>query len=267
MLSDSAFIRYQRLICLPEVTELGQQQLCEASVVIIGCGGLGNAAALYLAASGIGKLVICDDDDVEVSNLTRQIAFRSQHISMAKVDALAQQLRELNPECHVRTVKRRMDSDLLPLEIAMADLVLDCSDNLSTRHTVNKACFDARVPLISGAAIGWNGQVIAFDFSSIKATQGCYACMVPTDQDSEISSCTDFGIVGPVVGTIGNLQALLALQYLIGLSEFKPNRLHQFDGKNMQWNQWGLLADPCCPVCAATEIVDVTNNNEESSCL
>ncbi len=267
MLSDNSFKRYQRMICLPEVTELGQQKLCDASVLIIGCGGLGNAAALYLAASGIGKLVICDDDDVEISNLSRQIAFRSEHVSKPKVDALAHQLRALNPDCHIRTVKRRMDNHLLPLEIEMADLVLDCSDNLNTRHLINKSCFDARVPLISGAAIGWNGQTIAFDFASRKANQGCYACMVPNEQNDQIGNCTDLGVVGPVVGTIGNLQALLALQYIIGLAEFKPYQLHQFDGKNMQWHQWALLADPCCSVCAVNHQVDVSDNTEEASWL
>ncbi len=267
MLSDNAFLRYQRQVCLPEIGESGQQKLCDSSVLIIGCGGLGNSAALYLAAAGVGKLVLCDDDEVEISNLSRQVAFRNHHLSTPKVDALAQQLRALNPECHIRTVQRRADRDLLPLEVSMADVVLDCSDNLNTRHLINRSCFDARAPLISGAAIGWNGQIIAFDFASRKANQGCYACMVPIEQNDQIGNCTELGVVGPVVGTIGNLQALLALQYIIGLAEFKPYQLHQFDGKNMQWHQWALLADPCCSVCGVNQQGHVSDNTEEASCI
>lgn len=253
MLSDALFKRYQRLICLPEIGESGQKKLCDASVLIIGCGGLGNAAALYLAASGIGKLVICDDDVVEASNLSRQVAFRNEDLDTAKVVALAQQLRRLNPHTDIRTVQRRMDETSLPLEVTLADVVLDCSDNLDTRHLINQVCFYTGVPLISGAAIGWNGQIIAFDFSASSVHQGCYACMVPKDTSSKINNCSEMGVVGPVVGTIGNYQALLTLQYLVGLTEYLPNHLYKFDGKSMDWRKLKLLADPDCPVCAGRQ--------------
>jgi len=249
MLSDASFKRYQRLICLPEVGESGQKKLRDASVLIIGCGGLGNAAALYLSASGIGKLVLCDDDVVEVSNMSRQVAFRNDDLQQAKVIALAQQLRSLNPDIHIRTVQRRMDETSLPLEVSLADVVLDCSDNLHTRHLINQVCLNNSVPLISGAAIGWNGQVIAFDFSRPSAHQSCYACMVPKGTAIKANNCSEIGVIGPVVGTIGNLQALLTLQYLVSLNEFMPNQLYKFDGKCMDWQKLKLLADPDCPVC------------------
>ncbi len=268
MLSDNAFVRYQRQICLPEVGEEGQKRLCDSSVLIIGCGGLGNAAALYLAGAGIGKLVICDDDEVDVSNLSRQIAFRTDHVTIPKVDALAKQLRALNPDCHVRTVARRIDSSVLPLEVEMADLVLDCSDNLETRHLINKVCYESKVPLISGAAIGWDGQVIAFDFAENK-TSGCYACLVPINSHNSLNKCTELGVIGPVVGTIGNLQALLSIQYLIGLKELKTHRLYKFDGKSMVWQTWNLARDPDCSVCTdlSNKEGSAYQNSEVESCL
>ncbi|WP_165312654.1 HesA/MoeB/ThiF family protein [Vibrio ziniensis] len=267
MLSDNAFIRYQRQICLPEVGEEGQKRLCDSSVLIIGCGGLGNAAALYLAGAGIGKLVICDDDDVDISNLSRQIAFRTEHISTSKVDSLSKQLKSLNPDCHIRTVARRVDSSVLPLEVEMADLVLDCSDNLETRHLINRVCFESKVPLISGAAIGWDGQVIVFDFTQA-STSVCYACLVPIDSHNKLSKCSELGVIGPVVGVIGNLQALLAIQYLIGLKELKTHRLHKFDGKSMIWQTWNLVRDPDCPVCGEQpeEKGCAYSNSEVESC-
>lgn len=250
MLSDNAFVRYQRQICLPEVGEQGQKKLCDCSVLLIGCGGLGNAAALYLAGAGIGKLVICDGDEVELSNLSRQIAFGSEQIATSKVVSLAKQLTALNPQCHIRTVARRVDREILPLEVAMVDLVLDCSDNLETRHLVNAVCFDSQVPLVSGAAIGWDGQVIAFDFAASR-TSGCYHCLVPADSQNQPSKCSERGVMGPVVGTIGNLQALLAIQYLIGLPEFKTHRLFKLDGKSLRCQTWELTRDPQCSVCGA----------------
>ncbi|MFA0123802.1 ThiF family adenylyltransferase, partial [Vibrio sp. 10N.261.48.A2] len=176
MLSDFEFIRYQRQIALPEVGEQGQRNLLNSHVLIIGCGGLGNAAALYLAASGVGKIVLVDDDCVDSSNLQRQVAFRENQLGSPKVEALKQQLSELNGRSQVRTINQRMSESQLELEVMLADLVLDCTDNFESRQQVNQACFSAKTPLISGSAIGWKGQFIVFDYQNQK---GCYHCLFP----------------------------------------------------------------------------------------
>ncbi|MCG3746428.1 HesA/MoeB/ThiF family protein [Vibrio cincinnatiensis] len=248
MLSDKQFLRYQRQICLNEVGEQGQAYLLNRSVLLIGCGGLGNAAALYLAAAGVGKLVLADDDLVEESNLARQIGFRTPQIGRAKASALAESLAQLNPECKIRPVNRRMDKSLLTLEAALADVVLDCSDNFLTRHSINQVCYEQGVPLISGSAIGWQGQLIGFDFT--QPNSGCYACFAPQEQQKS-QRCSDSGVMGPVVGTIGNLQALLALQALLKIDNVPFSQFHQFDGRHLSWQQWLLTPDPDCSICSS----------------
>ncbi len=168
MLNDRLFTRYQRQIALTEIGESGQANLLQAHVLIIGCGGLGNAD---LAAAGVGHLVLVDDDVVEESNLQRQIAFRQQHLASLKVDALAEQLKQLNAELRVRTISQRLDEQRLNLEVMLADIVLDCTDNFPSRQLINQACLSQRTPLVSASAIGWKGQFIAFDFSSYNSIQ------------------------------------------------------------------------------------------------
>ena len=170
MLSDFEFIRYQRQLALPEVGEQGQRNLLDSHVLVIGCGGLGNAAALYIAASGVGKIVLVDDDCVDSSNLQRQVAFKESQLGSPKVEALKQQLSELNGRSQVRTINKRMTQSQLELEVMLADLVLDCTDNFESRQQVNQACFGSNTPLISGSAIGWKGQFIVFDYQKQK---GC----------------------------------------------------------------------------------------------
>ncbi len=247
MLSDKQFQRYQRQVALKEIGEPGQATLLNSRVLIVGCGGLGAAAALYLAAAGTGRLVVADDDRVDLSNLHRQLAYRTNQIAQSKVAALAETLAAINPDCRVRTVQRRMDKTLLTLEVAQADIVLDCSDNLTTRHQVNEVCSAARIPLISGSAIGWEGQLMAFDFKTHPL--GCYRCLVPDEVTPTPGRCTDMGVMGPVVGTIGNMQALMAMQWLLGLSTFQSHQLMRFNALNMQWQKWRILADPECPIC------------------
>lgn len=247
MLSDQQFVRYQRQVALPQIGEAGQQALLNSKVLMIGCGGLGSAAAQFLAAAGVAKLVIADDDQVEISNLHRQLAYRVQDIGQPKVRALARSLHTLNPDCQVRTVERRMDATLLKLEVSLADVVLDCSDNLPTRHLVNQACYQAGVCLISASAIGWEGQLITLDFS--RRSQGCYQCVVPDLPSSTAVRCSDMGVAGPVVGTMGNLQALLAMQKLIQLDGFDSHYMQRFDALSMQWQKWQLIADPHCKQC------------------
>lgn len=258
MLSDFEFVRYQRQIALPEIGEQGQRNLLNGHVLVIGCGGLGNAAALYLAASGIGKIVLVDDDCVDSSNLQRQVAFKESDLGTAKVDALKLQLSELNGRSQVRTINKRMAESQLKLEVMLADVVLDCTDNFTTRQQVNQACFEANTPLISGSAIGWKGQFVVFDYQN---QQGCYHCLFPFDHHPQTTRCSDSGIIGPVVGTIGNLQALAAIQR-ISSGEFQvaTQQLKLFDGKSMNWQNLMVTQDIECPVCNSS----VTNNLEEA---
>ena len=259
MLSDFEFVRYQRQIALPEIGEQGQRNLLNGHVLVIGCGGLGNAAALYLAASGIGKIVLVDDDCVDSSNLQRQVAFKESDLGTAKVDALKLQLSELNGRSQVRTINKRMAEGQLKLEVMLADVVLDCTDNFAPRQQVNQACFEANTPLISGSAIGWKGQFVVFDY---KNQQGCYHCLFPFDHHPQTTRCSDSGIIGPVVGTIGNLQALAAIQR-ISSGEFQvaTHKLKLFDGRSMSWQDLIVTQDIECPVCNSS----VTNNLEEQA--
>lgn len=259
MLTDFEFVRYQRQIALPEIGEQGQRNLLNGHVLVIGCGGLGNAAALYLAASGIGKIVLVDDDCVDSSNLQRQVAFKESDLGTAKVDALKLQLSELNGRSQVRTINKRMAESQLKLEVMLADVVLDCTDNFATRQQVNQACFEANTPLISGSAIRWKGQFVVFDYQN---QQGCYHCLFPFDHHTQTTRCSDSGIIGPVVGTIGNLQALAAIQR-IGSGEFQvaTHKLKLFDGRSMSWQDLMVTQDIECPVCNSS----VTNNLEEEA--
>lgn len=253
MLSDQAFIRYNRQIMLPEIGESGQDALSQAQVLLVGAGGLGSAAALYLAGAGIGHLVIADDDQVDSSNLQRQVIYREADQGQSKAHAAAAQIRALNPMIRVRPVEARLAAQQLALEVSLANVVLDCSDNLETRHAVNQACFAAGKPLIAGAAIRWQGQLMAFDF---RAGQGpCYHCLFPwrADAPQEPHNCSTSGIAGPVVGTIGTLQALETLKLLTGAGDVGFAILKQFDGLNMAWQSFRVAHDHRCPVCGTGE--------------
>ncbi|RTZ14170.1 HesA/MoeB/ThiF family protein [Vibrio aquaticus] len=251
MLSDQQFLRYQRQISIPEIGETGQLQLSKAHVLIIGCGGLGSAASLYLAAAGVGKLVIVDDDDVDCSNLQRQVIYREGDIGASKTTAVTKQLSQVNHLVQVRAINKRLDKSQLLLEVMLADVVLDCSDNMPTRQLINSACFERSTPLISAAAIGWQGQFAVFDFQAYEGDQPCYRCLFPFDELPRAQSCSENGIVGPVVGTLGNYQALAAIQKIAtGMFHVKPFHLNQFDGMQMQWSTMAIGKDKACQVCS-----------------
>ena len=250
MLNDKEFLRYQRQVALPEVGEKGQAQLGQSHVLIIGCGGLGSAASLYLAAAGVGKLVVVDDDVVESSNLQRQIIYREQDLKQTKTAATVKQLFELNPMVQVRAIEKRLDQNQLSLEIMLADVVLDCSDNMPTRQMINRACYEQKTPLISAAAIGWQGQFAVFDYQDSQPTSACYRCLYPFDELSQAQKCSESGVIGPVVGTLGNYQALAAIQKLAtGQFHVATSKLHIFDGLRMQWQQMMVPKDNNCQVC------------------
>ncbi|MDD1783510.1 HesA/MoeB/ThiF family protein [Enterovibrio sp. ZSDZ35] len=254
-LSDQAFQRYSRQVMLSEWGEDNQSTLANAKVLIVGCGGLGTAAGLYLSGAGVGQLVLADDDELELSNLPRQVAYRESDLGSHKAKALAAQLSALNSESRCRVVARRLSGMSLSLEVSLADVVLDCSDNMQTRQAVNKACTENRKPLVAGAAIGWQGQLMVFDFS--RTSSPCYHCLFPVNEEAAPRNCQSAGVVGPVVGTIGNFQALEALKLLMNQSQSQSS-FYQLDGKTLSLRSMKVPSDPTCSVCQCvnTEVPD-----------
>jgi adenylyltransferase/sulfurtransferase len=223
----------------------GQEALAGARVLVVGCGGLANPAALYLAGAGVGELVLADDDAVELSNLHRQVAFRGKDVGQSKAEALKAQLQALNSDVSVQAHTVRVDADWLDREVASATVVLDCTDNFATRQSINQACVTHRTPLVSGAAIRMDGQLAVFDLR--QPDSACYACVYGDGTDGDLA-CSQAGIVGPVVGVVGTLQALAAMQVLLGNP--MPATLRLFDGRTLSWREMRFHKDPACPVCS-----------------
>jgi molybdopterin-synthase adenylyltransferase len=246
-LSDAQLLRYSRHIMLPELDVAGQARLLTARVLLIGLGGLGSPAAMYLAAAGVGTLVLVDDDVVDLSNLQRQIIHDSATIGLPKVESAAATLRRLNPDVDVVTIAHRLAGVELDTEIAAADLVLDATDNFGSRYALNEACWRAGKPLVSGAAIRWEGQVTAFDPRD--PLSPCYRCLYPEGDDAALN-CADNGVAAPLVGIIGATQALEALKLLCGIGEPLAGHVLYFDGKWLEWRKLTLNRNPRCPVCA-----------------
>ncbi|TEW53366.1 HesA/MoeB/ThiF family protein [Psychromonas sp. RZ22] len=246
MLSDAELLRYSRHLLLEEVGQSGQEALKKASVLIIGMGGLGSPAALYLASAGIGHIVLSDFDSIEVSNLQRQITYQSDDIGDAKVEVTKRKLQQINPEIKVRSINKSMGAEQLTMELTMADLVLDCTDNMESRQLINKACVDTKTPLIVGAAIRLEGQLMFFDHR--EENSACYHCLFP-DSEEQTLNCSNSGIIGPVVGTIGTLQALETIKHFVGLPSGIKNKLKIFDGKTLDWQTFNINKDANCAVC------------------
>ena len=248
LFSDEQLLRYSRQLLLEDVGLDGQERLRDATVLMIGAGGLANPAALYLVGAGIGRLVVVDDDHVDLSNLHRQIAFRGGQVGDDKVQALAARLRELNPDVVVEPVQARADAAWLDQRVPAATLVLDCCDNFATRQAVNAACVRHRKPLVSGAAVRLDGQLAVFDLRD--QDSACYACVYGDGIDGDLA-CSEAGILGPVVGTIGTMQALLAIHLVTGRPVAPVLRL--FDGRTAAWREVRFHKDPACPVCGKKE--------------
>ncbi|WP_428036493.1 molybdopterin-synthase adenylyltransferase MoeB [Amphritea sp.] len=246
MLNDDQLLRYSRQIMLPEVDIAGQEAWLNASVLIIGVGGLGSPVAMYLAASGVGRLVLVDDDQVELTNLQRQIVHRTETIGMAKVDSAKATLAALNPDTQVVAINARLDAAALEKQVSESDLVVDCCDNFTTRFAVNAACVKHKTPLVSGAAIRLEGQVAVFD--SRREDAPCYRCLY-RDGDEENLTCAESGVLAPLVGIIGSVQAMEALKVLADLGEPLVGRLLLLDGRHMDWRTLTLRRDPECPCC------------------
>ncbi|MDG2090601.1 MAG: molybdopterin-synthase adenylyltransferase MoeB [Gammaproteobacteria bacterium] len=245
-MNDEQLLRYSRQIMLPGLDIEGQEKLLSAHILIIGAGGLGCPAALYLASSGVGQITIADDDKVDLSNLQRQIAHHSSSIGLSKVASLKESILQLNPEISVTALAERLQGEILGLEIDKADVVVDCSDNLRTRLEINKYCKQHKVPLVSGAAIRMEAQLSVFDFRL--AESPCYQCLY--DTDSEISlSCSESGVIAPLVGIIGSMQALEAIKLICGIGESVCGRLLILDAATMQWREIILEKNQQCSLC------------------
>lgn len=253
MLSDDSFIRYNRQIRVDDFGGNGQIALDKSRVLVIGAGGLGSAAALYLAGAGVGNLVIADGDTVDNSNLQRQVIYREQHQKQNKATAAVEQLTALNSMIKVRAVTKVLNDVQLRIEVSMADIILDCSDNFTTRYAVNSACFEHKKVLISGSASQWKGQLVCFDFR--QKSPSCYQCLFPhTEQDSVTENCRSKGIIGAVVGIMGTLQALQAIKIITNSGDHLFSQLHTFDGLTMQWQRFNLPINTQCPICNKEEI-------------
>jgi molybdopterin-synthase adenylyltransferase len=248
-MNDQQLLRYSRHILLDEIGIEGQQRLLDARVLIIGLGGLGSPAALYLASSGVGRLVLCDHDTVELGNLQRQIIHRTAAIGQPKVGSARDMLHDINPEVECIALAVRADEAQLGELVAGADVVLDCSDNFATRYAVNRACLAQHKPLVSGAAIRFDGQVAVFDFR--RADAPCYNCLFPEDSQAAELRCATTGVFAPLAGIIGTLQAAEALKLLAGIERGLSGRLLTLNALDMDIMRSNLSKDPACRACGS----------------
>jgi len=248
-MNDEQLLRYNRHIMLPQLGIEGQQKLRDAHVLIIGLGGLGSPASMYLASAGVGHLTLVDDDTVELTNLQRQIVHRCKNIGENKVDSARTNLLEINPDINITTFAERLDEKSLQQQIKLADVVLDACDNFETRFLINKVCVAQKKPLVSGAAIQFEGQVCVFD--SRQPDSPCYSCLYPANGEDN-ATCSENGILAPVVGIIGSVQALEAIKLICDIGEPLIGKLLLLDALSLQWRSMNLKKDPDCPVCSHT---------------
>ncbi len=245
---DDQLLRYSRHILLDEIGLEGQEKLLAARVLLIGAGGLGSPIALYLAAAGIGHLTICDNDVVDLTNLQRQIAHQSSAIGQNKAASAAHTAHAINPTVHITPLPQRADEAVLARQVAQADLVIDASDNFATRHAVNRACVAQRKPLVSGAAVRFDGQVSVFDLRLESAP--CYHCLYPEAGEADEMRCAENGVFAPLVGIIGCTQAAEAIKLIVGCGTSLNGKLLLLNSLDMTWRSVSLKRDPVCTVCS-----------------
>jgi len=256
-MDDRQLLRYSRHILLPQIGVEGQEKLLAARALVIGAGGLGSPIALYLASAGVGHIILCDNEDVDLTNLQRQIVHRTESIGLKKVESARVTLAAINPEVQVGALSERVDEQRLLTLAAQADIVIDGSDNFVTRHAVNRACVQRRKPLVSGAAVRFDGQVAVFDLRA--ADMPCYACLFPEHGESEDVRCAVMGVFAPLTGIIGSIQAAEALKLLANTGETLAGRLMLLDALTMRVRTIKLEKDPACPVCGtATAAANVS---------
>jgi molybdopterin/thiamine biosynthesis adenylyltransferase len=249
-MNDSELLRYSRHILLNEVGIEGQERIMRGRALVIGAGGLGSPVALYLASAGIGCLTLVDHDTVDLTNLQRQIIHTEACVGQPKVESARQTLLTINSELKIEILNERADAVRLLEMVADADVVLDCCDNFATRHAVNAACVRHQVPLVSGAAVRFDGQLAVYDSRRVESP--CYACIFPPDATLEETRCATMGVFSPLVGVIGSMQAAEALKILSGAGEPAVGRLLMLDGRSMSWTDIRLPRNPSCPVCGST---------------
>ncbi|MEK8027724.1 HesA/MoeB/ThiF family protein [Pseudaquabacterium rugosum] len=247
-MNDDQLLRYSRHILLDDIGIEGQQRLLDGHALVVGAGGLGSPVALYLGTAGVGRITVADHDHVDVTNLQRQIAHSLARIGRPKAESVRESIAAINPDVQVDAVVLRADAPWLDRAVAEADVVLDCSDNFRTRHAVNAACVRHRKPLVSGAAIGFDGQIAVYDVRT--PGQPCYACLFPADSTVEEVRCATMGVFAPLVGIIGSVQAAEALKLLAGIGSSLAGRLQLLDARRMEWTELKLAAQPTCAVCA-----------------
>ena len=248
-MDDSQLLRYSRHILLDEIGIEGQERIMASRALVIGVGGLGSPAALYLATAGVGHLTLVDNDTVDLTNLQRQIAHTEARVGQPKVDSARQALLAINPKLNITTFAERIDGVRMGALVADADVVLDCSDNFATRQAINAACVQHGVPLVSGAAIRFDGQLAVYNPKDPKSP--CYACVFPPDAAFEETRCATMGVFAPLVGIIGSMQAAEALKLLSGAGKPAIGRLQMLDARDMTWNDIRIPRNPDCMVCAS----------------
>ena len=248
-MNDDQLLRYSRHILLDDIGIEGQERLLSAHALVIGAGGLGSPAALYLATAGIGHITLVDHDTVDLTNLQRQIAHSLERVGQPKVESARTAMQAINPEVQITAVYARADAALLDTLVAQADVVLDCCDNFTTRQAINAACVRHRKPLVSGAAIRMDGQITVFDARD--AASPCYACVFPPSADFEETRCAVMGVLAPLVGIIGAMQAAETIKLLSGTGASMAGRLQMLDARSMAWNEIRIPRDPACSVCGA----------------
>ena len=246
-MDDSKLLRYSRHILLNEIGIEGQQRILQSRALIIGAGGLGSPAALYLGSAGVGQITLVDDDVVDLTNLQRQIAHTMARVSQPKTASATAAIAAINPEVKVTGVIARADAELLDTLVPHADVVLDCCDNFATRQAINAACVKHRKPLVSGAAIRFDGQISVYDLRD--PASPCYACVFPPDTSFEETRCATMGVLAPLVGIIGAMQAAEALKLLSGAGRSLAGRLQMLDGLTMQWDELRVPRNASCVVC------------------
>jgi len=244
---DDELLRYSRHILLDEIGIEGQERIAKSHAVVIGAGGLGSPVALYLGSAGVGRITVVDHDVVDMTNLQRQIAHTMARVGEPKVASIETAIHAINPNVQVTPVIARADAALLDALVATADVVLDCCDNFTTRHAINAACVKHRKPLVSGAAIRFDGQICVYDLRN--SNSPCYACVFPPDNTFEETRCATMGVFAPLVGIIGSIQAAEALKLLSGAGRPLTGRLLMLDGRGMEFNEVRIGRQTDCPVC------------------
>jgi molybdopterin/thiamine biosynthesis adenylyltransferase len=246
-MNDDQLLRYSRHVLLDAIGIEGQRRLLAAHALVIGAGGLGSPVTLYLGTAGVGRITVVDHDSVELTNLQRQIAHNLSRIGLPKAESVRRTVNAINPDVQVDAIVRRADDALLERLLPAADVVVDCTDNFRTRHAVNAACVRHARPLVSGAAIGFDGQISVYDRRQPDAP--CYACLFPPDAAFEEVACSTMGVFAPLVGIIGSMQAAEALKLLAGAGESLAGRLLMLDALTMRWDEVAVQRQPGCPVC------------------